>query len=159
LNRKKFTAINKFCSELLPVGCGEPQGSILCPLLFLIYVNDIRPTNATGEDNINLFADDTSLIIFGSNEIELTNKAMQHMKSMCKWFIANKLILSVEKPCYTVFPAKLSDDVSILIDNCKLTPVKTYKYFGVFIDDNLKWDDHIEHVYKKIVEYVGIFYK
>jgi hypothetical protein len=43
--------------------------------------------------------------------------------------------------------------------NCKLTYVKTYKYLGVFIDDNLKWDDHIEHVYKKIVKYVGIFYK
>jgi hypothetical protein len=68
-------------------------------------VNDI--TNATGEDNINLFADDTNLIIFGSNEFELTNKATLCMKSMCKWFIANKLSLSVEKTCYTVFPAKL----------------------------------------------------
>jgi hypothetical protein len=112
-----------------------------------MYVNDI--TNATGEDNINLFADDNTLIIFGSNETELTNKSMLCMKSMCKWFIANKLSASVEKTCYTVFPAKLSRSVSILIDNCKLTPVKTYKYLGVFIDDNLKWDDHMEPVYKK----------
>ena len=156
-NRKQFTTINKFNSEPLTVSCGVPQGSILGPLLFLIYVNDI--CNVTNEDNINLFADDTNLLVFGSNEYELANKATLSMISMSKWFIVNKLSLSVEKSCYTVFPAKRFGNISILIDNCKLTPVKTYKYLGVFIDDNLKWIDHIEYVYKKIVKYVGVFYK
>jgi hypothetical protein len=64
-------------------------------------VNDI--TNVTGEDNIYLFANDTNLITFGSNETELTNKSTLCMKSMCKWFIANKLSLSVEKMRYTIF--------------------------------------------------------
>lgn len=81
-------------------------------------------SNATREYDVNLFADDTYHLIFGSNEFRPVNKAMLYMKSMCKWFIANKLSHYVEKTCYTVFPAKLLGNVSVLIDNCKLTPVK-----------------------------------
>jgi hypothetical protein len=89
-------------SGLLPAGLGVPQGSILDPLPFFIYVNDI--SNLTREDNIKLLVDDTNLPIFGSNELELTNKATLCTKSMCKKLIANKLSLSVEHGIYKSIP-------------------------------------------------------
>lgn len=94
--------------------------------------------NATEEDNFNLFANHTNLLIFGSNEFELTKKATLCMISMCKWFLTNKLSLSVKKTCYTALLAELFSYFRMLSDKCKLTPVKTCKYLAVFIDDNLK---------------------
>ena len=85
-------------------------------------MNDI--SNATSENNINLFADDTNLLIFGSNEWKLANKATLSMTSMCKWFLVNKLSLSVEKTCYTVFPAKLFGNEHFISPKQKYTTIK-----------------------------------
>jgi hypothetical protein len=69
--------------------------------------------NATNQYNINLFASDTNLLIDGSNTSESSQKATLCMNSMCEWFVSNKLSLSIDEICYTVFPAKVSDSVSI----------------------------------------------
>ena len=101
-NRKQYTSINGVFSEMGDIVCGVPQGSVLGPLLFLIYVNDI--STAVSDNSLRLFADDTNLFIFGSDLSELETTANDYLKKMEEWFVANKLNLNVEKHVTPCFP-------------------------------------------------------
>jgi len=77
------------------------------------------------------------------------------------WFVANKLSLSLDKTCYTIFGASDADKVKInlKIDNVILQKINCTKYLGIFIDSNLIWENHIDYIYNKIIKFVGIFYR
>ena len=94
-NRKQYVQIGDIKSDLLNINCGVPQGSVLGPLLFLIYVNDIANCNPHGF--IRLFADDTNGFIENNNVDDLYNDAEQVLIYLDKWFRSNKLTLNVEK--------------------------------------------------------------
>jgi hypothetical protein len=133
----------------------------LGPLLFLIYVNDI--SQVVPDNKLKLFADDTNLFLHDDNLHDLEIKANLCLDKMGCWFTANKLSLNIDKTCYTLFSGRSVDDVSTSLDlyiNChKIKNVASCKYLGVIIDDRLKWDLHIEHVYKKLLKFTGMFYK
>ena len=78
-------------------------------------------------------------------------------------FIANKLSLNIEKTCFTIFSPQrkvdLNPPLNLVISNQRILQVESCKYLGVIIDAKLSWKPHIEYVYKKLVRYVGIFYK
>ena len=103
-NRKQYTVVNNISSNVDHVPCEVPQGSVLGPLLFLIYVNDI--SNVLGDDILKLFADDTNLFIRGKSIAELETKANMYLDKMHLWFLANKLSLNIDKTCYTIFSVK-----------------------------------------------------
>ena len=98
-NRKQFVSINNIDSNLGNINCGVPQGSVLGPLLFLIYVNDIA--NASPNSDIRLFAGDTNVFVYGKYLIETNLKAEGVVKELNQWFLANKLSLSIDKTCYS----------------------------------------------------------
>ena len=159
-NRKQFTAVNNVSSTLGDIVCGVPQGSVLGPLLFLIYINDI--SIAVPDEKLKLFADDTNLFIFGSDWSVVEKRANICLKKMEKWFIANKLSLNAEKTCYTAFSCRSKQPTPLLdlyINNQKLVKVDSCKYLGVIIDDSLKWDLHIDNICKKLLKFTSIFYK
>ena len=87
--------------DILDITCGVPQGSILGPLLFLIYVNDIQ--NCACEAKLKLFADDTNLFVFGKSFSETSTKSNSLLSDLNKWFLANKLSLNIDKTCYSAF--------------------------------------------------------
>jgi len=87
-NHKQFTIVNDTKSDVLDITCGVPQGSVLGPLLFLVYVNDIQ--NSVPEAKLKLFADDSTN----------TNKLLNNLN---KWFVGNKLSLNIQKTCYSAF--------------------------------------------------------
>ena len=94
-DRYQFTCVNSVCSDLAKISCGVPQGSVLGPILFLIYVNDIA--NAVPKEKVKLFADDTNLFV-ASSSLEAANSTANN--SICClncWFLANKLSLNIEK--------------------------------------------------------------
>ena len=161
-NRKQYTVVNNTSSKIGNIVCGVPQGSVLGPLLFLIYINDI--SNAVGGELVKLFADDTNLFMFGSNLSVLESQANVVLKKMELWFIANKLSLNADKTCYTLFSRQKSQDLNsqylkLYINNQLISKVSSCKYLGVIIDETLEWKEHIDHVWKKLIKFTSIFYK
>jgi hypothetical protein len=148
-------------SNLGEVQCGVPQGSVLGPLLFLIYMNDIY--RAVDKDKLRLFADDTNLFITGKSFVELETTATKCLANMESWFLANKLSLNVDKTCYTLFSkskrAISNVSLKLTINGQLIERVKCCKYLGVFIDESLNWSEHIDFVYKKLIKFTSIFYK
>ena len=100
-NRKQLVEIDKIRSPCKPINCGVPQGSILGPLLFLIYINDMANKCPLG--NIRLFADDTNIFLSHGNINELYSNAQQILTYLYKWFQDNKLTVNSSKSNFTIF--------------------------------------------------------
>jgi retron-type reverse transcriptase len=103
-NRHQFVEINKIRLESLKISCGVPQGSILGPLLFIIYINDLAC--ATNLAKVMMFADDTNLFFSGCNSTELVKIVNAELESINKWFKLNKLSLNVKKTNFIKFGNK-----------------------------------------------------
>ena len=160
-SRQQYTIVNGVSSSLNVIHCGVPQGSVLGPLLFLVYVNDI---SAVIENNkLKLFADDTNLFVFGKTYEELEIKANECLTKMNSWFLVNKLSLNVGKTCFTIFTTnnrrKNDEKINLKIAGQDIVQVVSCKYLGVTIDENFSWKYHIENVYKKLVKFTALFYK
>ena len=158
-NRSQYTVLSGNESQLESVTCGVPQGSVLGPLLFLLYVNDIQYaiTNA----KIKLFADDTNLFIHNHDPVQLYSIANVCMDQLFQWFTVNRLSLNLEKTCYSIFSAKNKNmkGLCLHVNGRIIQKVQCCKYLGILIDSNLKWKDHINYLYNKLIKFVSIFYR
>ena len=94
-NRQQYTVANGAKSELRQVEYGVPQGSVLGPLLFLIYVNDISAS--TGNNKLRLFADDSNVFVIAKDPATLKTNMIQVILNLCEWFNANKLTINMKK--------------------------------------------------------------
>ena len=118
-----------------------PQGSVLGPLLFILYSNDI-PHSLTYCKTI-MFADDTTVYLSGENITELFSNMNHDLTQLNDWFRANKLSLNVSKTNYVIFKKKSAPpmpDNILYIGNDKLENVRYTKFLGLFIDEKLEWD-------------------
>ena len=159
-DRQQFVSIRNVHSNAGKLCCGVPQGSVLGPLLFLVYINDIQ--NCVPGTSIKLFADDTNIFISSPTVDLVYIQANDVLSKLSDWFAENKLSLSIDKTCYSIF-SKLDSDSnshhSVNIDGFGIQRVSNTRYLGVIIDKTLSWKDHIDYVYKKLLKFVGIFYK
>ena len=132
-NRQQFVSIGDSKSNLRSVTYGVPQGSILGPLLFLLYINDIE--NCVHNATVKLFADDTNLFVHGKTFREAFDSATNSVALLYDWFCANRLSLSVEKSCYSVFGCDVSaaSAYTITLGKVNLNPVNFTKYLGIVI--------------------------
>ena len=162
-NRIQFTVVNGHESSILPVNCGVPQGSILGPLLFLIYINDV--SSISSEAKIQLFANDSNLFVSNSDVRILFERANDMLSRLQGWLLANKLSINYEKTYYMIFtPTKhlIDYDMNLFklyIGNYIIPRSNCVKYLGVQLDDTLSWKPHILYLEKKIKRFIGIFYK
>jgi len=142
--RYQYTTVNGVNSELTAITCGVPQGSALGPVLFLVYVNDIK--NAVPGDQIKLFADDTNLFLFGCTIGDTNFYSNIKLNKLCDWLIGNKLSVNIEKTSYMIFFRGKANETLLCINNQVINKVSSCRYLGVIIDDKLKWTDHINQV-------------
>ena len=157
--RQQFCSINNVASRLRNQSHGVPQGSVLGPLLFLIYINDL-PNAITGGE-LRLFADDTSLFLTGNNLDEVISDAKIKISKLKEWFMCNKLTLNESKTHFCLFHTKNkpipSDLVTIECNNMIIHRCDTIKYIGLMMDEQLNWKNHIDYLLKSIMKYFGIF--
>ena len=154
----QFVKLGGVTSSLLPIDFGVPQGSILGPLLFILFIYDLQ--NATNLF-IKLFADDTFLCAENSNFDLLEREVNFELEKVYEWLSANKLTLNISKSkCMLVTNKKdITRNPSISINGTLLGSCEKYKYLGVVIDKNLTWKHQIEHVCKKISKACGAIAK
>ena len=133
---------------------GVPQGSILGPLLFITYINDLK--NVSTLANFYMFADDTAIMIKARNTEHLQNVINEVMPLVTNWFQTNRLSLNVQKTHYQIYSMSQAPDIDILIDAYKIERKRCVKYLGIYIDENLKWKTHIASVAATISRNIGI---
>ncbi len=153
-NRQHYTSIRDAESTFATINTGVPQGSVLGPLLFKIYINDM-PRHL--DLNTILFADDTTYHISANTTDELIKKTNYELNKAHQWFQANKLTLHPGKTMFMVFSKNQQIyNNQIIIDSHKIMrigeeeDIKTTKFVGIRLDENLKWNHHIEHVNSKV---------
>ena len=164
-NRKQFVLTNGIESDILELsGYGVPQGSVLGPILFLLFINDIH--NSLDKIIIKLFADDTNCFVSGNDFNLLERIAETEFNKLRKWINANKLAINFDpkKSSYCIFkPRNKCLPVNFNRGLTMGTKVLKYKentrYLGLLLDHKLTWDSHIQELNKKLVKYTGIFSK
>ena len=140
LSNRKHVSINGYDSNLVDVKFGVPQGSVLGPLLFLIYINDLNQTLKLCK--VHHFADDTNLLHFSKSVNRLNKYVNLDLKNLTYWLNANKISLNVKKTELVIFKhqrKKLDSPIKIELSRKRLYPSKSFKYLGIKIYENLNW--------------------
>ena len=157
-DRKQFVSLNGFDSGLQNVTCGVPQGSLLGPLLFIVYINDFHFSS----DILSfiLFADDSSLYYSHKNSQTLLETVNFELSKVTLWIQANKLSLNLQKTNYMFFSYTikvLPGDVSF--NNVLIDRVSSTKFLGLHIDEQMSWKIHVNHLYKTLSRNSGVIHK
>ena len=151
-SRCQKSVIGQAISATQKVTVRVPQGSILGPLLFSIYINDLPA--CLQNTTVTLFADDTALYCSSQSAHELRTMLNEDLDRLAHWLQQNKLTLKISKSKFmlTGGPKKLKSlsKVTLNTKNKELDKVSTYKYLGVVISETLTWDNHVEYISSKI---------
>ena len=139
------------------ISCGVPLGSILGPLFFLLYINDI--SNVSNLLNLILCADDTSVFMSHKDPSYLSVMLNSEMDKLSTWFKANKLSLNLKKTKFMFFKPRQKRsicNIQISIVNQNFVKLKETNFLGVIVDENLNWKSEISHVANKVAKSIGI---
>ena len=159
-NRTQSVSVNGAKSDVSNVTCGVPQGSILGPLLFIIYINDMH--RSLLKSSVYHFADDTNLIFSHENPAMIAKVMNSQLAILYDWLCANRLSLNVGKTEFTIFRpfSKLTDDrITLKLAGTKIFESLKVKYLGIILDSKLSWKIHIDELCKKLGRTVGMLYK
>ena len=158
-NRTQYVEYNGVTSTISNIRCGVPQGSILGPLLFIVYMNDLP--NVASKLELILYADDTTLFASLSslkNESDNIKTLNGELKSVSKWLKLNKLSLNLEKTKAMLFHTyqRRVHYPKLSIDGFDIDFVPKFNFLGLIIDENLNWKFHIKAISSKISKAIGV---
>ena len=160
-SRKQFTYINNTKSTIRDINYGVPQGSVLGPLFFILYINDIQFVD--NPNNIRLFADDTGIFLSHKNLNELIENSKYILKRLSLWFKDNRLTINHKKTYFSIFHSNKrnvpNELTSIEVDEIglKINRSQSVKYIGITLDEKLIFKDHVAALIKSIIKFFGIF--
>ena len=157
--RKQITIVNGHKSSQKTVTYGTAQGSILGPLIFILYVNDIF--KSLDQDNsVFMYADDTLLISKAETIEEVTAKAEQNLKKMSNWCQTNKLSINYGKTKFmTIKHTKIPNEPELSLEEGKISTVHQYEYLVMILDDKLSMNEYLDVIWKKTNSKIGILAK
>ena len=161
-DRKQFVEFDGVKSDMLNISTGVPQGSVLGPLLFIIYLNDISHVSKIFK--LICYADDTSIFStfssFKSNTTDTNSDRMinKELEKINYWLKVNKLSLNVNKTKFMVFHPhqKRVKKPDLFIDGIKIECISSFNFLGITINDKMSWKDHIDTICGKISRAIGI---
>ena len=164
-DRNQFVQIDNTKSSILHLKTGVPQGSILGPLLFLIYINDFP--RASNYFSLIMYADDTTLsstlpnIKNSRDQIIAEQLINTELNKIDVWLRCNKLSLNISKTKYMLYsmPQKQTPHMSINIGTTYIEQVYNFNFLGLVINSNLKWENHINNISYKCTRVIGILNK
>ena len=160
-NRFQYVKIGSSSSDLAPITHGVPQGSILGPLLFLIFINDIH--NSTNFFKFNLFADDSTLsVAFNKTDLPIiTDVINNNLSFVYDWLTCNKITLNVNKTNYMILSYKNCIELPqpCVVGGSVVEATRCVKFLGVFIDHNLTFNKHVNHIAGKISKTHGVLFR
>ena len=139
---------------------GVPQGSVLGPLLFIIFINDLH--KAAHFSKVTHFADDTNLLLVDKS-LKKINKHVNHdLALITVWLRANKISLNTSKTEIVLFRSKrktITKKLNFRISGQNIPISKSVKYLGVMLNENLSWDSHMAYILPKLNRGLGLLSK
>ncbi len=159
-NRTQCTKVNNKVSNCLSVSHGVPQGSILGPLLFVCYVNDMP--KFIDHASTYLYADDTAVMVSDKHVPVIEQKLNSTIEQIYRWFCANKLKVNIKKTKSMLFrsPHRHKDENLLLFfDQEPVEQVPLFKYLGVLLDPHLNFAEHVDHIVRKVNQRTRILWK
>ena len=141
--------INSSLSGLKSIDIGVPQGSILGPLLFIIFVNSL-PESVDTNCKCVMYADGITLLVSSSDPSILQNYLNLNLNKIANWFQSNNLTLNIKKTKLMLFGTNQAlnkfKDISPTHDNLLIKKVEKFKYLGIFFDSLLSWNEHVKYL-------------
>ena len=154
-NRKQAVFCHGKLSKFLDIKTGVPQGSVLGPYMFLLFINDVTSYLTEGSVT-NLFADDSSIYAVGNNIEEVRSKLQVCLDNLSYWYHRNKLKINGNKSQIMLVGTRAQlralnmDDFTITFEQQPLELVNQAKYLGIYISCDLTWEKHISHLCKQL---------
>ena len=155
--RYQYTSIKECSSKKLKITHGVPHESVLGPLLFLLYINDLN--KAIEHSSVDHFADDTN-IPFIKKSLKKINRYINHdLKIPCQWIRSNKLSLNSGETEIIIFKRKhqvITKHLNFRVSGQKINPTISVKYLGVFLNDSLTWATDLSNLTPKLNRAIGL---
>ena len=160
-DRKQYVYVNGHSSSMREISTGVAQGSILGPLLFLIYINDV--VRSSELLRFYLYADDTSLTMSSSNVSTLVRSFNAELRHVSDWFKSNHLALNATKSNFIIFHRQQRlvpiENFAICIDGAFVERKSSMCFLGAIVDESLKFGEHTNNLTRKLTRYVPVLYK
>ena len=163
-SRTQCVSLNNTISKPASITCGVPQGSILGPLLFLIFINDL-PLALQKSVVVDLYADDTTFYDFQSDVFQLETNLQRALNLLHIWCQQNGMVLNTDKTKVMLITSRQkrltlqNPGLSLRYSDIDIKMTPSEKILGVHVDDNLMWNNHFQHVSKKISSYLWLLSK
>ena len=154
--RQQCVKVHNTISNFLPMKSGVPQGSILSPTLFQIFINDLL--NAKLHSTVHAYADDTTFYLSNNSLSQLQQNINNDLKSIHHWCTQNRMLINLKKSHYLLVNTTKHQTLKISINNEQLKQQTSSKIIGFTINDSLNWGNHIDNIHSKISTNLRLLY-